>query len=341
MTNEYVLRNASYARAPLDPRARRLLGLLALIALLPWAATLTARTAVQEMDLVGYASQLLFALSVSHVGLTGFFWFDDRYRPHINSRPLFFYGIPALITIVSLGSVILEGRIGARLIHIGSIFWLTYHYAKQNWGVASLSASATKAGRLPAWLRLLYVTGSIGAALGSLSVNPAADPQLHLIWLFGAAITWGCAIVALAHSAVVAAAGTHWVNLALLVTNALFFTPIFLLDPLTGIAIIGAAHGLHYAVLMTGMSADRKQGPRVRRLLLLAACGGGLFVVYLALTRTDWWGDKAALMATLYLSIQMSHFAADADLWRLRNPLQRDAIRATFPYLFPSTKARS
>jgi hypothetical protein len=340
MSAEPTLASAAGAAASLDRRAFGLLLLLVLIALAPWPATLLAGLAGQATQSVDFAAQLFFTLSTAHVGLTFFFWFERRYRPHINGRPLFFYGWPAVVTIVSLGLVLLVGGLGARIVEIGALFWLSYHYAKQNWGLVSLSALATGAARLPIWLKHSYVAGSIGAALGALSLMDAADPWLRLLWQLGAVITWVSAALGLIQALAVVRAGTHVLNLALLATGALFFTPIYLLGPAAGLGMIATVHGLHYTVLMSGIGADRQQGAPATRLFLMAGLGLGLLLLYRMLTEASWWGDKAPLMATLYLCIQMSHFIADADLWRLSDPVQRKAIRESFPYLFAAPKPR-
>jgi hypothetical protein len=336
MSMERIFSTAKPLISPIDRRAFRFLLVLVLTALAPPMLMLLAGTALPLANLSGYTLQILVVLGTAHVGLTSFFWSDRRYQRQIDRRPMFFYAFPAAVTILSIGAVFLTGKLGYNIVSAGSVFWLTYHFAKQNWGVVCLSASATGATRPAVWLKHLYVVASIGAATGTLVPDPAAEPILHLLWSAGAVLVGGCAIAALAYTAIAGAARAHPLHLALLGMGAVFFTPIYLLGSTSGLIVIGTVHGLHYATLMAGISADQKQGVPFYRLLALVAGGIGLLVVFWLLTRTDWWGDTAPLMLTLYLCIQAWHFIVDSDLWRLTNPIQRQAIRESFPYLFPN-----
>jgi hypothetical protein len=322
-----------------DRRASQFLGLLILIALVPLGVAVLAETAVPGATLFGSTSDVLSGVGTAHVGLTGFFWFDRRYSAQIARRPFFFYAVPAAVAVVTLGLVLLAGIVGARLLHIGNMFWLLYHFSKQSWGMICLSASATSSARPPSWIKYVYVAASVGATAVCLIPVQSADPLLSTLRLEAVVVTWTCVALGLVHSVASSQASTHGLHRTLLATGALFFAPVLLIGPLDGLAVVGTVHGLQYTALMCGIGADRKQGVPVRRLLILAAFAAGLFAMYWVCMRATWWGGAAPLMGAIYLSVQMWHFVVDADLWRLSNPTQRQAIKESFPYLFP--RARS
>src|SRR5215470_9863976 len=151
----------------IDPRTARFLGCVLLVSLvpwltvplLPWSARAYAPSAIDTI-------MVLAVVNVIHVGMTGFFWIDHRYRAHIASRLGWFYLAPALVTIVSLGAVIIRGGTGFALITDLNTAWLLYHFTKQNWGLLSLTATATRAPRLQRSERWLYMAGALGGTLG-------------------------------------------------------------------------------------------------------------------------------------------------------------------------------
>lgn len=314
--------------AAVDPRAMRMLWALAMIALLPWLFILMPGHAAQQTP-----AGVVALFTVSHVGSTGFFWFDQRYRKHIAQRRWYFFGFPALISVVMVSAVAAGGPLAYSIALCIITVWQAYHFGKQNWGVLCLSSTATGSARPPTYIKHLYAVGSFGASAGILLPGRGYGEVFDLIWNVGRVVTIICAIGAFV-DATRAAQSAHPLHTALGVSGALFFMPPFLFGQTVGVAIIGTIHGLHYYALTIPIAGDSKQGAPVRRLIILGWCGAALLAAFLLLTAAPWWGALTPTLSAVYLCLASWHFLADADLWRLSDPMQRRAIRESLPYLF-------
>lgn len=314
-------------RGALNPTAAWMLWLLVSIAVLPWAMLLIPG--------IPWSSQLVLlvaAFATGHVGTTGLFWADRRYRQHINTKPLYFYGLPLALIGGGVALAALFGLTAYRVAYAVMAVWQPYHFAKQNWGILCLSASATAAPRPRQLIRHLYVIGCLGGALGFV-VPVDAVGALHWIRIAGGVTVALGASVALVE-ALRQAPAQHPVHTVLGIAGALFFAPLFLFDPIAGFGVLGVTHGLQYAVLMSAVAADRKQGSVAWRLTGVVLLWAALVVLSRILYQKDLWCAFAPAAATGYLCLVFWHFHADADLWRLSDPVQRRAIKESLPYLF-------
>jgi hypothetical protein len=115
------------AQIAIDPRAAKFFGTILLASFGPWL--LVPLLAVNfESASVQDAVWALMVFGVAHVGMTGFFWIDRRYRAHIATRQRWFYAAPGLVAIVSLAAVIGLDERGFIAVTAVNTTWLYYHF---------------------------------------------------------------------------------------------------------------------------------------------------------------------------------------------------------------------
>lgn len=287
-------------------------------------------------EVSGAGQQLLIFLAIAHVPITAFFWFDDRYRAHINANWRLYYLAPVGI-IAAAGAVPLAfGSTGADYLFLFYFVWLLWHYGKQNWGILCLFSFGTKTSmpsKLHRWIcNAAPVFGALGATAG-LAQAQAFAPVLPLIYWAGAV---GTAIVAAATLYAVStelAEKLNWRRIVMTATCGLFFVPTFL-SVHHGVLAYATAHACQYFVMMYALAADRKQRAIVLRLAAITVAAVGGYFVQLSFNDTAIWGQAVIVGTAIGTGITMSHFFLDSHLWRLREPFQRGAIKESFAFLF-------
>jgi hypothetical protein len=174
------------------------LGVLTAIAIVPWVLLIVSEIAGSPVNLFHTSLSTLAFFNVAHVGLTGFFWFDRRYRAQIQQKPGFFYVFPSVVTVLVLAAVLVFGRVAYLTAVVGNASWLAYHFGKQNWGVVNLAATATQSDRPPSWLRHAYVVASIGGAVPIWGAIFEPSPLLDAARSVGLVLVVGGSVLALA-----------------------------------------------------------------------------------------------------------------------------------------------
>lgn len=323
---------AARPAAGLDPRAARFLGTVLLVSFGPWLLPLlpwpTHTFNPPAIDLIN----VLTVVNIMHVGMTGFFWIDRRYRRHIVSRPRWFYVLPTVVATLSFAALAWSWWGGFLALTAASTAWLLYHFAKQNWGLLCLCAAATRASRPQPWERRLYLAG---AAAGVIGMKPLAatlsqaGPQIA-----GVALVSVVGLIALGVALRRSMQGAHPALVLLTVYSGLYFAPIFLFGPVLGTLMIGTGHAFQYVAIMSCLAADGDQGDRRMRIAGLLLCGLSIAPIFTVLNYASLWGVWSPLFYVAFLGIQAWHFIIDADVWRLREPFQRQTLRESMPYLF-------
>jgi len=291
----------------------------------------------------------IWSSSLAHVGLTGMFWLDRRYRQHMASEPRRYYLDPVILLVGSITVFWITGAIGSFVFYATFLVWLYFHYMKQNWGLLCLSARSLHCTRPTQWeLSALYL-GFLGGVLGTMTdftgMNyrnelgifaegfsiPGQD-ALAILRQAGLVLVTVSAILGLGLATYRLVSGAPYFQCAMSAMVGLFFLPIYALDD--GAMAIGCSHAFQYAIVMTILAADRSQGIRLFRLLGLVAVTCAYVAIYYGLREASWWGQWADTMAIAGTVVIMWHFMIDAGLWRLGQAFQRNAMRQSFAFLF-------
>ena len=315
--------------------ARRFVVWLLLAAVVPFPV-FAVLSAFHTTDASAQATlRILFLLSVAHGGLSGLFFLDQRYRSHMAPRYRYYYGAAAAIAVVSLAGVGLLGEPFLRCFVVIYIAWTIVHFARQNWGVICLTALATgdpKPGRLES---VALQLACIGGAIGVLR------DQIHLDGSLPAGL--GLVLLGLGLSIVVAfrqiATGAPLLRIGMTLAIGGFFLPVFLFGPRVGFVTIGAIHGAQYAIIMSVLAADRRQGSSSRRIVGMVGMTVLYVELFLLLSGPGIRGAWVRPAQVLLDSVVVWHFLLDAGLWRLRHPFQRQAVAQSFPFLFAGRQA--
>jgi hypothetical protein len=281
------------------------------------------------------AFMALFLMTVAHGGLSGLFWFDRRYRTYMAAWPRQYYWNIACLAVVSLIGVFTLGQRFVGFFSLGYIVWNLFHFGRQNWGILCLAALGTNTPKPTRIENLAGHIACVGGVIGLLSWQ-LTDSAYGVRQL-------GCVIMltGLALSVVVACrqiiSKTDPLRVLMTLSTGGFFLPIFLLG-LVGVTAMGATHGAQYAIVMTVLANDRRQGPPWFRVAGMVAVAVLYLQLYVALTDPTIptpWLLPAQVVSGL---IVMWHYMIDAGLWRLRQPFQRNAVRESFPFLFATAR---
>ena len=315
------------ASSGLDRRARIFLILILLVTLAPHF-TFVFREVLPAAPAWGDG---LFLLASAHVALTGFLWFDGRYRQHIQAHPLFFYVFPLLLTITLVTAVYVSGERGMKVFMVAFFAWLLHHFGRQNWGVLCLFAAGTKSGPPSGLERQICrwaPVAAFGYALGCDLRETIPAPADAL-----AAVSLAAGVILAAVATVLGlrqfAKGMHPLRVLATAATGLFFVPIYL-SPTAGVIPVGIAHGYQYALIVGYLASSRHEGSMRLWVLPLVA----LTVIWFLMNVYITVGGPNQLVFILFHCVAIWHFLIDSDVWRLSRPFQRQAVRESFPFLF-------
>ncbi len=320
---------------PTATTGRRFVTLLLLAGMVPIPIFALVSRLQPTEPLASSAFDILFLMSVAHGGLSGLFWLDRRYRAHMSKQPRQYYGNIAALASISVISAIILGEAFFRAFSVVYATWNIYHFARQNWGILCLAALGTDS---PKPGRLENIACHVACVGGVLGVLPGDVTN----FMEGAPRYLGFALVlaGLGLSLVTAvrqfAARADWLRMGMTLSVGGFFLPIYLFEPVSGIATVGTCHAAQYAVIMTTLAVDRKQGSAVFRVAGMLTAAAIYVSLYVVLNRASIWEGWLNPMRVLFSSIVIWHYMTDAGLWRMREPFQRDAIKESFSFLFAS-----
>ena len=316
----------SSAKAP----ARRFLTWLLALTVLPLLFFPLLLGPLDESRAAKSAAYAIWLATFSHVGLTGWFWFIGEYRRHINARPVYFYLYPGALAVLFVGAVFILGPAAEGVFVAVFATWLFYHFSRQNWGVLCLSAGGLKCPppSRAEWLALGIAP--FAAVVPAMALSGEAGQGLRS---FALAVLLGTAAVSVIAAARHLRAGAPLLHVAMTATSGLFFLPVFIYGPI-GSATVAVAHGFQYALIMAAMAAaDRGSGRRLMWAAPMVFTTGVYLVIWQVMTGPDW-GGLVVPLAVAFQMLSVWHFIIDADLWRLRQPFQRQAVRKRLAFLF-------
>jgi hypothetical protein len=295
-------------------------------------------------------SWLLFTGSSVHVASTAWLFTVPAVRAYAAQHLVRCLWVPVSLIVIAGAVAAATSPAIFQWLLLPYFGWQFYHYQKQNIGMASLAASAQRAGALlPAerWPLLLAGWAGIAALVArpgllGLRVQPLGQfPLAHGVFLLSAAtyataVTAGVAAVARRPRALRPAGFC-----SIYLTCLLFCLPAFIFaSPYAAVGGMTIAHGAQYLLLVT-LIAGGSAAPgavRVSRPVRLALLANIAFIGGAALSAASHLhnaGQLGRLAFGAYLGIVMSHFVIDAGLWRMRDPLARRFLTRHLPYLVP------
>jgi hypothetical protein len=296
---------------------------------------------------VSALSWLLFTGSSVHVASTGWLFVLPAVRDYARQHRLRCVWIPVgLIGVAAVAASMIRPAQFQWLL-LAYFSWQFYHYQKQNIGMAALAAASGQT-RPPSRLErhALVVAGL--ATIGALAADPVLlglRVELNELWLRPAALavfTIAVAAGVLALAARPRAARPAGFT-AVYLTSLLFGLPAFVFaSPYAAVGGMTVAHGLQYLLLISLIASEGQnaRSSRLVRLALLAniaLIGGALLSAASHLHNSS---QAGRLIFGAYLGVVMAHFVIDAGIWRMRDPLARQFVTESVPFLTPASAVR-
>lgn len=324
------------ARARADRTTLYFFGALALATLLPLLLLPFYGVGRSEDDFPAIVLLVWVLAGYGHVMSTVWFGLDDEYRDTIRTHRARIYGSLAVVPL-ALGAMAVASPAASAWLYTGYLVWQAHHYNRQNYGILSFAAVRDGGLRLPPAIgTFILLTTAAGAirAVTMPGIYPGEKAPLAIQLPAFVAVGFWTAVLCLAAAAVllVHMLATHaglrrspTVLLFLLLTLG-FFTPSLSAGP-APIAFwpFAMAHGLQYLII-TGVLARRSRRG-LRGLAIFMALALLLGFVAVAMTGGVPWTQ-------IYTGLIVTHFLADARLWRLRDPAVRDIVKRRFDFLF-------
>jgi hypothetical protein len=314
-----------------------------------------------ENSVYGFAGMktLLLFLGTAHVPATIFFYMDQGFSHIIKQHKLRYIYFPLALTIVTGLLFAFGGTMVQAYILLSYWAWQAFHYGRQNTGIYSFAAIATRGLPADRGEKIVIDLGTYCGILGTFRILGMGVAPNYLRGLFEGLYRFGgFAFVAV----VIAAIFVYLKNLKrttpLLTiyyfTLVCFFLPVFLsTDIKVAFFSYAMAHGTQYLLFMTVVSlnfdpqgaAKRWQMAAAGKLFIVIAVVGFLFYQTTnGLKSYEFFAGNgtpvriADFMIGAVLGATMAHFVIDAGAWKLSKPLQRAYIGKRFAFMFAKSE---
>ena len=279
-----------------------------------------------------------FVGGTGHVGASLYFLISDDFQKHRRTRMNTYWFLPLLIVLATALLMTYGGSTVQAHVILGYFVWQTWHYQRQNFGLLSMTGVATKSGPVHEWERLAIDLGVMAGILGLFSkMNIAEGTFLQLyaqdLYTAGSLIICFNILIVTYTIAKDPKYSAHPIRAIFFVLGAFFYLPTFIFESAQAAVMSYAlAHGWQYMVFM--MYVAQRPGRQIKhQVLTLFGCfiAGG--IVLSMMGDQSLWGPYAMPIFGVYLGFVMWHFVTDADIWRLREPFQRQYMNSAFPFL--------
>ena len=298
--------------------------------------------------------RLMNILAAPHVVTTIYLLVDRRQLEGVE-RPALTVGlVPALLMVVCVAVLMMAPLALAAVFMLGFVFYSTWHYGRQNVGIAAFATRVGDARPLEREERLMLNAGVLAGLLVSyrafaptLMLSPElwpfdlsfAEPVLSRLWYAGIAL-YALLIPVVAVRVLMRRARYPLGTLVIYLGCVFFFLPAYLSDnALFLVTSWTVAHGLQYLVMLAfhaGGAGRAEQGLRALRPAfafgLSLAAGVAL---WLAADRMAGVADAmiAKALFAVIIALTLAHYWIDQYLWRLRTPARRAWLARSFPFL--------
>jgi len=314
---------------------------------------LLARTAdATGGGLAGIKMVFLF-LGTAHVPATLFFYTDNEFKPIIQQHRRRYVYVPIVLTILT-GLVFAFTNLETQAFVLLTYWsWQAFHYGRQNVGIYAFASIAETAKSPTKQERLAIEAGTVLAILGTFKILGMAVAPAYLHRAFDYLYQFGLLafVGVLIFSVVVYAKSFQHTTLfktLFFFTAVLFFLPVFVsTDNNVAFLSYAIAHGLQYIIFMAVVSSTT----RTRETRSFPYKSFATFAVLLLVVGFVFWrvadlreiqfvksawpyARTADFLFGAVLGATMSHFAIDADAWRLRLERQRAYITKRFYFVF-------
>ena len=304
--------------------------------------------------------RLMNILAAPHVVTTIYLLIDRRQFEGVE-RPAFTVGfVPAAMIVVCFAVLMAAPLWLVAAFMLGFVFYSTWHFGRQNVGIASFAARVGDSRPLEREERLMLNLGVLAGLLVSyrafapaLMLPPElwpfdlsfAEPVLSRLWYGGIALYALLIPVVLVRVAMQRRRYPFWM-LVIYLGCVFFFLPAYLSDnALFLVTSWTVAHGLQYLVMLAfhaGAAGRVEQGVRALRPAfafgLSLAAGVAL---WLAADRMAGIADAtmAKALFAVIIALTLAHYWIDQYLWRFRTPARRAWLARSFPFLGGAPKA--
>jgi hypothetical protein len=298
--------------------------------------------------------RLMNILAAPHVVTTIYLLVDRRQLEGVE-RPALTVGlVPVALVLVCIGVLMAAPLWLVAVFMLGFVFYSTWHFGRQNVGIASFAARVGNGRPLGREERLILNLGVAGGLLVSyrafaptLMLAPEiwpfdlafAEPVLARLWYAGVALYAVLVPVVLVRVLMQRQHYPFW-TLVNYLGCVFFFLPAYLSDnALFLVTSWTVAHGLQYLVMLAfhAAAAGRiERGARALRPILILGLslvvGVGL---WLAADRTLAAADAVTAKAlfAVIMALTLAHYWIDQYLWRFRTPARRAWLARSFPFL--------
>jgi hypothetical protein len=262
--------------------------------------------------------------------------------------------VPALLMLVCV-AVLMAAPLGlVAVFMLGFVFYSTWHFGRQNVGIAALAARVGDAGPLEREERLMLNTGVLAGLLVSyrafaptLMLSPElwpfdlsfAEPVLSRLWYGGIGL-YALLIPVVAVRVLMRRERYPLGTLVIYLGCVFFFLPAYLSDnALFLVTSWTVADGLQYLVMLAfhAGAAGRIERGGAGRLRPAVTFGVSLLAgvgLWLAADRMAGVADEMAAKAlfAVIMALTLAHYWIDAFLWRFRTPARRAWLART-PFL--------
>lgn len=321
--------------------------LSAAVVLLVWFAS-----AVLHVD--GYTILAVVAVTSNGPHLVSTWtrvYFDPR---EWKARPVALVVMPALVGLAVFTITVQLGLFGQRLLNSAILYWATWHFVAQNWGILRIyqrksGEPATSLGlKLERPLLLLIVLFCMAHRIstgprvlfGVEVLYPPLPRALVLSLLLPIGVLTGLLVAQRLKERREAWAKAGWIRFAFIACSFLgFFVPFQLIttDDTSAFAAAASWHGFQYlgmvryyhrntwrdgvdpnARLISWLSQPGWTRAVLYVALLLAMAGAVYGVIYGLSLVTPW--DFYTWAAIVWVSLTLSHYWIDGVIWKLRRP---------------------
>ncbi|HKG78854.1 MAG TPA: hypothetical protein VKA78_05530 [Pyrinomonadaceae bacterium] len=333
------------------------LGALLLSTWLPMAFFLLSSKIDNSIFGFGAMKTVLLFLGTAHVPATIFFYMDRDFSHIIKEHKFRYIYFPIALTITTGALFAFAGTMVQAYILLAYWAWQAFHYGRQNTGIYSFAAIATRGTPADKQEKIIIDLGTWCGILGTFKILGMGIAPNYLRAPFDSLYGFGSvAFVGVVVASIVVYLRHFKRTTPLLTifyfTLVCFFLPVFLSTNLNvAFFSYAIAHGVQYILFMTVVSLNfdpqavkRWKIASAAKLFMVIGLVGFLFYRAGELKTIEFFTAHATLLRVVDFAIgailgaTMAHFVIDAGAWKLSQSLQRRYIGKRFGFVFANRR---